>query len=131
MPLFLSDEWLAELGAVLDRAWAGAPAEGGSLALGQIVRDAPGGDVEYTMVLGAGAGAAGGVAGAEVTLVESYEVARALASGERTIGEVLAAGAIRVRGDAHRLVEAQPLLERLSHEDVVAGLRDVRDSTTF
>lgn len=117
MASFLSDEWLAELAEALRRS--AELAAGPALRLGQIVTDAPtlenAAEVRYTIHLGGGAPAAvtpGSVDEADVVLVEDYETARAIATGTPP-ASLLAAGRIKVRGDAGALIAAQEQLAGL------------------
>lgn len=118
---FLSEEWFGELSAAL----ASVPPLPGdaSLRLGQLVTDHDG-ERSWTIALEAGSSPRleRSLDDAEVVLVESYEAARALASGEATAAELLEAGEITLRGDAGRLVAAGELLEALG-----AGLRRLQE----
>lgn len=109
MARFLSDEWLGELAEEL--AAAGPFDSPGRLALGQVVTGGPMGQVGYTLLLGAGEPSAvrPGTDDAEVTIVEDYEAAVAIASGAPASG-LLGAGRVKVRGDASELLGAQELL---------------------
>jgi heme-degrading monooxygenase HmoA len=114
---FLSDEWLAELAEALRRE--PRLADGPQLLLGQVVTDIPelenAAEVRYTIRLGGGEPAAvfpGEVSDAQVTLVEDYETARALATGTAA-ASMLAAGRVKVRGDATALMAAQEQLAAL------------------
>ena len=100
---FLSEEYFAALEAHL--AAAAPDEEETTVAIGQLVTGAPGGDVAWTVHLGGGAPARlerNSVAHADVTLVEDYETARAIVDGA-TIAEALRQGRIKVRGDANAL----------------------------
>lgn len=115
---FLSVEWYEALRAQL-RAAPPLPGESSTqLRLGQLVLGAPdGADHAWTIVLRNGAVPAldvGSVANADVVLVESYDAAWALASGDRTAGQLLEAGELKIRGDARRLVAASELLEAVA-----------------
>ncbi len=115
----LSEEWFEELAATLASV---PPLPGdGSLRIGQLVTDHDGEERSWTIALEAGAPPRlerGSLEDAEVVLIESYEAARALASGEATAAELLEAGEITLRGDASRLVASSEQLEALG-----AGLR--------
>jgi hypothetical protein len=133
VPDLLSEEWFEALGAVLDGLAGGPvsavrPAEGlgEGLALGQVVTGVPddagvagvrGGEVRYTIVL-AQAGSAALVRDstevADVVLVEDWTTARAIASGEVSISDLLTQGRIKVRGDSRALVSAGDLLGRVA-----------------
>lgn len=116
MATFLSDEWLAELAEAL-RSEPGLLA-GPRLALGQVIDGVPsteGEEVAFTLFLGGGKDARvspGTVEEADVVLVESYETARAIASGTPA-ATLLAAGKVKVRGDANALIAAQEGLSAL------------------
>jgi len=88
------------------------------LALGQIVTGVPDvGEVRYLINLagnGPGSLVRGSVGGADVTLVEDWETAEAIASGEASVPDLLTNGRIKIRGDARRLVDAAPLLARVT-----------------
>ena len=101
---FLSEEYFTALAARLSAAPLDEEAD--RVAIGQLVTDAPGGDVAWTVHLGGGEPARlerDSLAGADVTLVEDYATARALAGGEG-VADALRAGKIKVRGDANTLV---------------------------
>lgn len=113
---FLSTGWFKSLGVALERLdMSGSPA----IAIGQIVTGVPtsagaGADICYTIVLGGSQSAhvtVGSTESADVVLLVAYRDALAIASGQRTGGSLLAAGAVKIRGDAARLVEAVALLE--------------------
>ncbi|MHB1988228.1 MAG: hypothetical protein ACYCSF_09610 [Acidimicrobiales bacterium] len=111
---FLSAEWFAALGEQLAGVTLPSGDESGPFFIGQLVTGAPDGrDHAWTLVLQGGSppGLEVGSDSAEVVLVESYESAWALASGEKTAGQLLEAGEIKIRGDARRLVAAAELLE--------------------
>jgi hypothetical protein len=147
---FLSPEWLAALGELVplrpspgsggtDEPDGEGEGEGerdrseslGTLALGQIVEGGPDGDVAYTIHLGVvDAGnpqvVEGTVDQADVVLVESYEAARGLASGELSPSDAIRAGQVKVRGAARLLTAHQDLLVALGE-----ALADLRSRTTF
>jgi SCP-2 sterol transfer family len=106
--------WFAELRAKLD-AIAPLGADGGRLSLGQVVHDAPSGDVAWTIHVGAGepARVEDGVANAQVTLLEDYETAVALAAGTPTT-ELLYNGKVKISGDVAALLRGAELLAQLN-----------------
>jgi hypothetical protein len=124
---FLSGEWFEALAGHLRSAQLlpGDPATG--IRVGQLVTGAPGGvDHAWTLVLRGGSAPeleVGSIDRADVVLVESYEGAWALASGDRTPGQLLEAGEVKVRGDARRLVAASELLEAVAA--CTGGLREM------
>lgn len=123
---FLSEEWIAALGELVPAA-----AGKGGLSLGQIVEGGPDGDVMYTIRLGeAAAGGkrvvAGSVTEADVVLVEDYETARGVASGDLSPSEAIRAGRVKVRGQARSVATHQDLLVELAD-----ALADLRSRTTY
>jgi hypothetical protein len=138
---FLSPEWLDELAAVLDTAWAGGGTVVGTtvspLALGQLVTavpDTPVSEVRYTIHVGAPAGSTlttGSTEDAGVTLVTSYETAGALAAGDTSVAEAITSGEIKVRGDANLLVEMQEALTVLGEEPAAGEMEALRSRTTY
>jgi hypothetical protein len=109
---FLTSAWFA----ALEERLATAPARTGErIGIGQVITGGPDGDVSYTIVIGGDAPAhieRGTVAQATVTLIEDYDTAAAIATGEPVAG-ALGAGQIKVRGDANALVAAYDLLAAL------------------
>ena len=142
MPRYLSPEWVQEFdAAVSDHVLAepgdatGLVGSSGTFTVRQVVTGAPGGDVvlvlrveEGRMRLALDEPAADGGAGADadVTVSLAYADAAALSAGDLPIGDALASGRIRVRGDLSVLVDAQRLLAR--GRELVAG---VADRTTY
>ena len=119
---FLSEEWFEALGTNV-RSAASRHAEaaaGHGLRLGVRVTGvewAPGGQFSYTLVIGDDTELiVGSEETADVVLVGPYAAARALADGSRSVGELLEAGSIRVRGDVARLMAAGELLSLISTE---------------
>lgn len=113
---FLSPEWFEALGAALGQI---AVVEEPSIVLGQIVTDvsSAGGEVRYSIVMGGGRPARltpHSLDTAEVVLVAAYADALAMARGEVTGASLLAAGRIKIRGDAARLVEAAASVEAVA-----------------
>jgi hypothetical protein len=109
---FLTEEWLDELARALEAA---EPlAQGPRFGLGQLVTGAPGGDVAYTLLVGGGEPGElrRGLEAATVVLVEDYDTAAALVAGD-PVADLLAAGRIKVRGDAAALVDAAELVAAL------------------
>jgi hypothetical protein len=84
-----------------------------------VILGGPGGDTVPRVLRGT-------TSRAEVVLVESYATAKGLVSGELTTGDAIAAGLIKVRGNAGRLVASRELLTRFG--DALAGLAP---DTTF
>ncbi len=129
---FLSPAWIAELDAAARAAASGGgPAVlpvGPTLRVAVEVPDAPGGAVRYVMVLDAAGPrvVAGADEPADVTLRQTYAVARRLNRGEANAQRVLAEGSATIDGDLNRLAAAAADLARL--DDAFAA---VRAATTF
>jgi hypothetical protein len=106
--------WFFDLRARLG-AIAPLGGEGARLSLGQVVHDAPSGRVAWTLHVGAGEAASveDGVANAQVTLIEDYEAAAALANGTPTT-ELLYNGKVKVSGDIGALLRGAELLSQLN-----------------
>jgi hypothetical protein len=122
---FLSDDWLDDLEHGLVEAGPFASQE--RLALGQLVRGAPQGDVSYTLVLG-GAQPCEVVRGtdrASVVLLEDYPTAVAIAAGQPS-SELLAEGRVKIRGDIGALLRAEDLLAAIA-----PTLASVAAATTY
>ena len=142
MPRYLSPEWVQEFDAAVSDHVLGEPGDAtglvgssGTFTVRQLVTGAPGGDVVLVLRVEEGRlrlaleepaadGDAGGGAapGADVTVSLAYADAAALSAGDLPIGDALASGRIRVRGDLSVLVDAQRLLAR--GRELVAGLAD-------
>jgi hypothetical protein len=129
VPELLSEGWFEALAGALEGLpvtgdTAGAPP--GGLRLGQIITDVPddagavgvrNGEVRYTIVLsgdGSGSLVADSTESADVTLVEDFSTAKAIASESASLPDLLGAGKIKLRGDARVLVAAGDLLARLA-----------------
>jgi len=106
--------WFSDLRARLG-AIAPLGSDGNRLSLGQIVHDAPSGRIAWTVHVGAGEAASveDGVANAQVTLLEDYETAVALAAGTPTT-ELLYNGKVKISGDVDALLRGAELLSQLN-----------------
>src|SRR5205085_1522171 len=121
MPPFLSPEWIAALDAAAREATVPA---GVRLTIQQIVTDNGGGDdVRYHVVLHDGRLRVrpGEAPAADVTLVQSREVAAALSRGELNAQQALEAGRLKLRGDIGHLAREGRALTAV--EDVFAAVR--------
>ena len=122
MAPFLSPEWIAALDAAAREATVPA---GVRLTIQQIVTDdaGGGGDVRYHVVLDDGRLRVhpGEAAAADVTLVQSREVAAALSRGELNAQQALEAGRLKLRGDIGHLAREGRALTAV--EDVFAAVR--------
>ena len=120
MVRFLSPEWIA----ALDAAAREATVPGGvRLTIQQIVTGDGGDDVRYYLVLDEGRlrVVPGEADAADVTLVQSREVAAALSRGELNAQQALEAGRLKLRGDIGHLGREGKALTAM--EDVFATVR--------
>ena len=124
MVRFLTPEWIAALDAAAREATVPA---GIRLTIQQIVTDDEegDGDVRYHLVFDEGRLAVrpGEVEGADVTLVQSREVAAALSRGELNAQQALEAGRLKLRGEIGHLARQGKALSAM--EDVFAAVRAV------
>ncbi|HEV7536868.1 MAG TPA: SCP2 sterol-binding domain-containing protein [Acidimicrobiia bacterium] len=125
MARFLTPEWIAALDAAGGEA---AVPAGVRLTIQQIVTDEGGDDVRYHLVLVDGHVRVhpGEAAGADVTLVQTREVAAALSRGELNAQQALEAGRLKLRGDIGHLAREGRALTAVT--DVFAA---VRAATTY
>jgi hypothetical protein len=119
---FLSPEWIAALDAAAREATVPA---GVRLTIQQVVTGAGDGDVRYHLVVDEGClrvhpGEAGA---ADVTLVQTREVAAALSRGDLNAQQALEAGRLKLRGDIGHLAREGRALSAM--EDVFAAVRAV------
>lgn len=118
MVQFLSGEWIA----ALDEAARGAVVPGGvQLTIQQIVTD--GDEVRYHLVLDDGRLRVypGEAEAADVTLLQTREVAAALSRGELNAQQALEAGRLKLRGDIGHLARQGKALTAM--EDAFAAVR--------
>ncbi|MEW6477530.1 MAG: SCP2 sterol-binding domain-containing protein [Actinomycetota bacterium] len=127
MARFLSAEWIAALD---EAARAAAVPAGVRLTIQQVVTDGDpeGGEVRYHLVLDDGRLRVhpGEAPAADVTLVQSREVAAALSRGELNAQQALEAGRLKLRGDIGHLARQGKALTAM--EDAFAA---VRAETTY
>ncbi len=125
MAPFLTAEWIVALAAAGREA---AVPVGVSLVIQQVVTDEVGDEIHYHLVLGDGhlSVHAGEARAADVTLVQSREVAAALSRGELNAQQALEAGRLKLRGDIGQLARHGKAL--VAMEDVFAA---VRAATTY
>lgn len=110
----LSPEWFAELAEKLE-GLAPIGSDSPRLALGQVVEDAPDGRVAWTIHVGGGNAALleRGVEHAEVTIIENFETASALANGAAT-SDLLYEGRIKITGNVAALLTSTDVLAQLN-----------------
>jgi putative sterol carrier protein len=120
MVRFLSPEWIAALAAAAREAMVPA---GVRLTIQQVVTDDGEGDVRYHLVLSDGRLQVhpGEAEAADVTLVQTREVAVALSRGELNAQQALEAGRLKLRGDIGHLAREGRGLGAM--EDVFAAVR--------
>ncbi|MDQ1566296.1 MAG: hypothetical protein QOF96_1176 [Actinomycetota bacterium] len=127
MVRFLSPEWIAALDAAAGEA---AVPGGVRLTIQQIVTDddGGGGDVRYHLVVDGGRLRInpGEAERADLTLVQTREVAAALSRGELNAQQALEAGRLKLRGDIGHLAREGKALTAVA--DVFAA---VRVATTY
>lgn len=118
MARFLSPEWLHRLGEAAAASDGLRQASAGlHLTIGQVVPDAPGGEVSWSLALADGTvTVVPGTGGADVRVVQDYATASAVSRGELTAAAAFAAGRARLGGRVGLLAR---------HGDVVAGLGDL------
>lgn len=123
MVRFLSPEWIEALDAAAREAVVPA---GVQLTIQQIVTD--GDEVRYHLVLDDGRLRVhpGEAADADVTLVQTRDVAVALSRGELNAQQALEAGRLKLRGDIGHLARQGKALTAM--EDAFAA---VRAATTY
>lgn len=129
MPRFLTPEWATAAQQAV-RALS-LPPESGPVTLVHLVRGAPGGDVTWVVQVRDGQVSVSLRAGldagdADVVLVEDYPTAAALARGELTAEQAVAAGRLRLRSGAGALVTHAATLRAVG--EALATLRAI---TTF
>ena len=122
MPRFLSAEWLAAISGPEPEPAAD------DVRIHQVVTGGPDGDVEYLVIVRAGATptiVAGRPARpAHLRITQDYATAAAIHGGELAIADALAAGRIRMAGDTARLVAGAAVLTA-AHDQVMARRRQV------
>lgn len=125
MARFLTAEWIEALDAAAREA---AVPAGVSLVIQQVVTDEADDEFQYHLVLDGGhlSVRSGAAEAADVTLVQSREVAAALSRGELNAQQALEAGRLKLRGDIGQLARHGKALTAV--EDVFAA---VRAATTY
>jgi putative sterol carrier protein len=122
MVRFLSPEWIAALDAAAREATVPA---GVRLIIQQVVTDGGDADVRYHLVVDGGRLEVrpGEAESADVTLVQTREVAAALSRGDLNAQQALEAGRLKLRGDIGHLAREGRALSAM--EDVFAAVRAV------
>ncbi len=132
---FLSPEWVDAFNEALvdvviapPGPEAGLAVRDGRFSLAQVVSGGPGGDVQTTFEVHEGRATmtAGASGDASVTIRLTWDDAVAMAAGELSPADAIAAGRVRVRGDLSVLAEAQAVLGALAPH-----LQKLRDLTGY
>lgn len=124
MARFLSAEWIEALDAAAREA---AVPDGVTLTIQQVVTGDGGPELHYHLVLEDGRLRVhpGEAAAADVTLVQTREVAAALSRGELNAQQALEAGRLKLRGDIGALGRHGKALTAL--QDVFAAVRSATE----
>jgi putative sterol carrier protein len=122
---FLTAEWLEAMQRLADKAEVPDDA---AIVVAHEVTGTPDGDVRFRFAAGSGRLSLTWDAtdGADITLLEDYATAVAIARGELPAQQAVAEGRLKLRGDVGALVRNGPAMAALG--DL---FRDVRDSTTY
>lgn len=128
MPRFLTPEWAA---AAEDAVRALSLPGSGAVTLAHLVHGGPEGDVTWVVQVRDGKASVALRAGldagdADVVLVEDYATACALARGEMTVEQAVAAGRLKLRMGAQALVAHAAALRAVGE-----ALAAVRTVTSF
>jgi putative sterol carrier protein len=126
---YLSEEWFDEVNrAAADSDQLQTDTASVELTIQQVVTDTPDGDVRYAVRVRRGRVEVvrGDDPGADVTITEDWDTARAVAAGDLSAPTAFMTGRIRVGGNVAVLLDAQGSLQGL--DQVFA---DLRDRTTF
>ncbi len=113
---FLSEDWINAVNGTLteDAAYQSAT-ESTEITLQFVVTDGPGGDVEYNVSAAGGATsfAAGTLEGADATIRNNYETAKAISSGDLNTQAAFISGKLKVEGNLAKIMMNQSALTAL------------------
>lgn len=129
MVRYLSLAWID----ALSREVAGSSklaelAKSHDIAVTQVVTDGPEGDVTYHLRLGGGEASfgAGPADDTDVSMEQSWDTAKAVATGDLNAQEAFLKGLIRLTGNQQKLIESQPVFAALD-----AVFTKVREQTEY
>jgi putative sterol carrier protein len=127
MAKWLTQEWLDES----TRLSADQPERpGASARIQYVITGGPDGDVSYYWIVEDGhlvENRRGELAGAEVTLSESYDDARAIQTGELDMNAAFLQGRVKVDGDVVKLMSLLPITTSPEFESWQQAVREMTE----
>jgi hypothetical protein len=126
---YLSLEWFDALSEeVAASSSLSALAQRHTIGVTQVVTDGPEGDVTYHLQVGDGVArfGAGAAEPENVRMVQDWETAVGVATGEQNAQDAFIGGRIRLTGDQQRLIDSQPVFAALD-----AVFKSVRERTEY
>jgi len=114
---FLSEDWLNAVNQTLagDAGYQSATSST-DITLQFVVSDAPDGDVEYSVTAASGTTtfAGGTLEGADATIRNDYETAKAISSGDLNTQAAFISGKLKVEGNLAKIMMNQSALTALA-----------------
>jgi putative sterol carrier protein len=123
---YLSLAWIDRLTAEVARSeHMQEVADAHRIGVTQVVVDGPEGDVTYHLVVGDGDArfGAGPAEPEDVRMEQDWDTAVAVATGSMNAQDAFINGHIRLYGDQHKLLDAQPVFGAL--DTVFSNVRDI------